>query len=117
MDSTTVKQIAEQVYDSIANGVADTTAPVVVERVYGLAGIEAGHGMLVSSTGMFIVFAALAGIAVLIALLPYLMALLAKVLPEAVPAAKKSTPKKTAAGEDEAIAVAIAIANHKAAGK
>lgn len=117
MDSTTVKQIAEQVYDSMANGGTDTVAPVVVERIYGMAGIEAGHGILVSSTGMFIVFAALAGIAVLIGLLPHLMALLAKVIPESKPTAKKTAPKKSTSGDDEAIAVAIAIANHKAAGK
>ncbi len=115
MDSTTVKQIAEQVYDSMMNGGADTVAPVV-ERIYGLAGIEAGHGILVSSTGMLIVFTALAGIAILIGLLPHFMALLAKVVPEVQPT-KKKAPKKSTSGDDEAVAIAIAIANHKAAGK
>ncbi len=93
-------------------------ATTASEKLYGLEGIEAGHGFLVSSTGMLIVFSALSGIAILIALLPYVMKLIAKIIPEPEPvSAKKKSPTKNNSNNDEAIAIAIAVANHTAAGK
>ncbi len=114
LDSITVVKMAEMVLDTAS--AADTVAAVT--KLYGLEGINAGQGFLVSSTGMLIVFAALAGIATIIGLLPKLMTVVAKIVPETVPVtAKKRTQKKSSSNDDEAVAVAIALANHSAAGK
>jgi len=99
----------------------DTTAIIEVadtatQKLYGWEGINAGHGIMVSSTGMFIVFIALVSIAILIALLPYLMKLIALVLPEPVTLINKKTPVKNT-NDDEAVAIAIALATHTAGKK
>ncbi len=104
MDSTAVLEVV--------GDVADTA----VTKLYGWEGINAGHGIMVSSTGMFIVFTALVSIAILIALLPYLMKLVALVNPEPVAPVKKKSPVKST-NDDEAVAVAIALATHTAGKK
>ncbi len=74
-----------------------------------LANVSAHHGVAQSITGIVIVFFALSAIALLISLMPRVMKVLAKYIPEEAPVVKKRA-KKT--DSDEAVAVAIAVSHH-----
>lgn len=94
--------------------VADTV--VKVAETAQVAGMTISDSFLVSVTGMLIVFTALAGIALILSKLPLLMTQIAKVVPEPTAAPKKSARKQVSSNDDEAVAVAIALANHTAKG-
>ena len=68
------------------------------------------QGLALSVTGVIIVFAALAVISIVIAALPYMMSLLAKVIPEVTEPAHGGKKKKKKS--DDEIAIAIVLANH-----
>ena len=76
------------------------------ERV---ANLYANQGIEIAIVGMTVVFVALTVIAIIIALLPHLITLINKVVPEAVPAAKKVVQTSS----DEAVAVALVMAHHQ----
>ncbi len=91
---------------------ATTADEKKVERKYGLEGVAAGNGWMVTITGLLTVFSALSAIALILSALPFFMGILAKYIPEPSVAAKKA-PAKKAADNNAQLAVAIAAAIHK----
>ena len=69
-------------------------------------------GIMLSVTGMFIVFAALAGIAVILGVFPKFMSVLNSIIPENTVGHGSKKVVRTV-NDDSAIAVAIATAFHK----
>ena len=69
----------------------------------GIQRIELGEGVSRSLAGMTIVFSALIGISVFVAILPKILNLLSLILP---------TPESKAAVDDDNIAVVIGVALH-----
>ena len=79
---------------------------VVAER---LANVYANHGIEIAIVGMTVVFIALAVIAIIIALLPHLITQINRIIPE-----PSTAPKVVVkSNNDEAIALAIALAHHQ----
>lgn len=89
------------------------TAQTVVKH-YGWDGIMAGHGLIISVTGMLIVFLALAGISIILSQMTKIMNFVNKIYPE--PVKPETNGKVKASKNDEEIAIAIALANHKSNG-
>ena len=79
------------------------------ELTMGFQGVIDGNGLELAFAGMVIVFASLSLISTVVALLPLILKVIAKYLPEKVEPV--ATPRNKT-GADDAVIAAIAFANH-----
>ncbi|MEM6798443.1 MAG: OadG family protein [Planctomycetota bacterium] len=89
--------------------------PVMLAQASGFEAISEGQGISIAVTGMFIVFVALSGIALVVAKLPAVLEALDPWLPEAQPHGPP-TPAERTPSDDEKVVAAIGFVLHQRGG-